>query len=123
METKIVLITHINPQQLQVLVNFIDGNDVVLERSYVLPNNQSIEILYPQIKEDLNGLERSKKMISDLGATLNQPVDLTSVVSSSELQAKQEERSSAQEKTSAEASKEDVAVEPTPPIDDATPLG
>lgn len=109
MQTKINRIRNISPQTLQADVQFIDGDTIVLEHSYKLSVNEPIESIYPQMKEDLNNLEKGKQLVADFGAQIDQEVDLTQVKSSSEIQA--------------ESDKETETVKEITPEDATTPLG
>lgn len=88
MQTKVTKITQYNPSTLQVEVDFLDGETVVLSKTYPLDVSQDISTLYPQFKEDLNNLEVGKQAIASLG-DVSKEIDLTDVKSVSEIKAEQ----------------------------------
>jgi Skp family chaperone for outer membrane proteins len=97
METKIVKVEQYNPSTLYVHVDFLDGETIILSKTYPLPVDENIETLYPQFKEDLNNCEAGKQKADALQAHIDTPVDLTNVQSTSEIQAQAEATRNAQE--------------------------
>lgn len=111
MQTKVTGITQDSPQTLQVAVDFIDGENVVLSKTYLLQVDQDISTLYPQFKEDLNSLEAGKQAIANLGDVAKE-IDLSDVKSTSEIQAEVEAQAAVV------ATKEaGVKLEPTSPTE------
>lgn len=89
MEAKI---NNIGTQGLQpvVTVGFFDGKEQMLEKRYFLDPGQTIEDIKPQIKEDLNRIEKTVSDAKELEKVKGQSIDLTDVKSTSELKAEQE---------------------------------
>lgn len=97
MQTKITNVAQYNPSTLNVNVDFLDGETVVLSKTYPLQVDQDISTLYPQFKEDLNSCEAAKVKLAELQAGIDAPIDLSGVKSTSEIQAEVESQVKAEQ--------------------------
>lgn len=98
MEAKI---TNIGTQGFQptVTVGFFDDKVQVHEKKYFLDPGQTIEDIKPQIKEDLNRIEKTVAESKKLREVQGKAIDLEGVKSVSELKAEEEVKNPVDENT------------------------